>query len=156
MLAARRCGMPDEAVQTHADCLRLMKYAVKTVHGISEHNFKGTPFEPRSLRGGVTRRSQAGVGDPGDLRLPCRDARRDASAQASAEAARRREVTKAGNIHPNALLGAFPVLGADGALGGVELERPLPWAGSASSTPECVDTATQAQGRKTKTLLTLV
>ena len=46
MLAARRCGMPDEAVQTHADCLRLMKYAVKTVHGISEHNYKGTPFEP--------------------------------------------------------------------------------------------------------------
>ena len=46
MLAARRCGMPDEAVKTHADCLRLMKYAVKTVHGISEHNYKGTPFEP--------------------------------------------------------------------------------------------------------------
>ena len=46
MLAAHRCGMPDSAVQTHADCLKLMKYAVKTVHGISEHNYKGPPFEP--------------------------------------------------------------------------------------------------------------
>jgi hypothetical protein len=46
MLAARRCGMPDTAVQTHADCLQLMKYTVKTVHGISESNYHGTTFEP--------------------------------------------------------------------------------------------------------------
>ena len=35
MLAAR---------QTHADCLSLMKYTGKTVHGISEENYHGTPF----------------------------------------------------------------------------------------------------------------
>jgi hypothetical protein len=46
MLAARRCGMPETAVQTHADCLRLMKYTVKTVHGISKNNYHGTHFEP--------------------------------------------------------------------------------------------------------------
>ena len=46
MLAARRCGMPDHAVRTHADSLKLMKYTVKTVHGISEDNYQGTPFSP--------------------------------------------------------------------------------------------------------------
>jgi hypothetical protein len=46
MLAARRCGMPGHSVKTHADALRLMTYAVKTVHGISESNYKGTLFEP--------------------------------------------------------------------------------------------------------------
>lgn len=46
MLAARRCGMPEESVQTHADVLRLMKYAVKTVHGVSDQNYRGTVFEP--------------------------------------------------------------------------------------------------------------
>ena len=46
MLAARRCGMPETAVQTHADCLNLMKYTVKTIHGISENNYHGTTFEP--------------------------------------------------------------------------------------------------------------
>jgi hypothetical protein len=45
MLAARRCGMPANAVSTHAEALRLMKYAVKTIHGISEINYQGTPFE---------------------------------------------------------------------------------------------------------------
>ena len=45
MLAARRCGMPETAVQTHADCLNLMKYTVKTIHGISENNYHGTTFE---------------------------------------------------------------------------------------------------------------
>ena len=44
MLAARRCGMPDHAVRTHADSLQLMKYTVKTVHGISEEDYHGTPF----------------------------------------------------------------------------------------------------------------
>ena len=46
MLTARRCGMPDSAVKTHADCLALMKYTVKTVFGISEDNYRGTPFAP--------------------------------------------------------------------------------------------------------------
>ena len=45
MLAARRCGMPTNVVSTHAEALRLMKYAVKTIHGISEQNYQGTPFE---------------------------------------------------------------------------------------------------------------
>ncbi|KAI2505456.1 hypothetical protein MHU86_8979 [Fragilaria crotonensis] len=46
MLAARRCGMPETAVQTHADCLKLMKYTIKTVHGVSASNYHGTTFEP--------------------------------------------------------------------------------------------------------------
>jgi hypothetical protein len=46
MLAARRCGMPDHAVQTHAQSLQLMKYTVKTVYGISEDSYQGTPFAP--------------------------------------------------------------------------------------------------------------
>jgi hypothetical protein len=46
MLAARRCGMPESVVQTHADCLNLMKYTVKTFHGVSESNYHGTLFEP--------------------------------------------------------------------------------------------------------------
>ena len=46
MLAARRCGMPVEAVRTHAKALELMKYTVKTVHGISESSYFGTAFEP--------------------------------------------------------------------------------------------------------------
>ena len=36
MLAARRLRMPRNAVQTHAEALRLMAYYVKTVYGISE------------------------------------------------------------------------------------------------------------------------
>ncbi|KAI2505070.1 hypothetical protein MHU86_9346 [Fragilaria crotonensis] len=50
MLAARRCGMPETAVQTHADSLKLMKYTVKTVHGISESNYHGTTFERMSFQ----------------------------------------------------------------------------------------------------------
>lgn len=46
MLAAKRCGMPDHAVNTHAKCLKFVKYVVKTVHGISKENYMGTPFEP--------------------------------------------------------------------------------------------------------------
>lgn len=41
MLAARRCGM-----STHAEALEFMKYTVKTLYGISEANYQGTPFEP--------------------------------------------------------------------------------------------------------------
>jgi hypothetical protein len=46
MLAARRCGMPIHAVQTHAQSLELMKYTVKTVYGISDDSYQGTPFAP--------------------------------------------------------------------------------------------------------------
>ena len=46
MLAARRCGMPESAVQTHADCLKLMKYTIKTIHGTSDDNYYGTNIEP--------------------------------------------------------------------------------------------------------------
>ncbi|KAI2509666.1 hypothetical protein MHU86_4786 [Fragilaria crotonensis] len=46
MLAARRLGMPDNAIKTHADALRFMQYTVKTIHGISEDSYEGTPFEP--------------------------------------------------------------------------------------------------------------
>ena len=46
MLAARRCGMPTNAVKTHATALELMQYTVKTVYGASEASYKGTPFEP--------------------------------------------------------------------------------------------------------------
>jgi hypothetical protein len=45
MLAPRRCGMPINVVSTHAEALRLMKCAVKTIHVISEQNYQGTPFE---------------------------------------------------------------------------------------------------------------
>ena len=38
--------MPDHAVRTHAGILELMKYTIKTVHGISEDNYHGTPFSP--------------------------------------------------------------------------------------------------------------
>jgi hypothetical protein len=46
MLAARRLGMPGNAIKTHADALRFMQYSVKTIHGISEDSYEGTPFEP--------------------------------------------------------------------------------------------------------------
>ncbi|KAI2501852.1 hypothetical protein MHU86_12617 [Fragilaria crotonensis] len=46
MLAARRCGMPLNAIQTHAEALQFMQYTVKTVHGISADNYSGTPFAP--------------------------------------------------------------------------------------------------------------
>ena len=46
MLAARRCGMPENAVMTHAAALELMRYTVKTVYGISEASYQGTALEP--------------------------------------------------------------------------------------------------------------
>ena len=46
MLSARRFGMPENAIKTHADSLQFMRYAVKTIYGISEDNYLGTPFEP--------------------------------------------------------------------------------------------------------------
>ena len=47
ILAARRCGMPTHAIHTHAEALQFMKYTVKTVYGISDDNYHGTPFKPR-------------------------------------------------------------------------------------------------------------
>ena len=46
MLAARRCGMPENAIRVHAEALELMQYTVKTVYGVSEDNYHGTSFEP--------------------------------------------------------------------------------------------------------------
>ena len=46
MLAARRCGMPKNAIRLHAEALQFMRYTVKTVYGISEENYSGTIFEP--------------------------------------------------------------------------------------------------------------
>lgn len=46
MLAARRCGMPTNAISTHAKCLQHMKYSVKTHHGISLETYQGTPQSP--------------------------------------------------------------------------------------------------------------
>jgi hypothetical protein len=46
MLAARRCGMPKNAIRLHSEALQFMKYTIKTVYGISETNYTSTPFEP--------------------------------------------------------------------------------------------------------------
>lgn len=46
MLAARRCGMPPNAVSTHASALQFMRYSVKTIYGVSEATYTGTEFEP--------------------------------------------------------------------------------------------------------------
>jgi hypothetical protein len=46
MLAARRCGMPDNAIRTHAETLEKMKYRVKTTYGISEGYYQGKPDAP--------------------------------------------------------------------------------------------------------------
>jgi hypothetical protein len=46
MMAARRCGMPENAIRTHATALQFMRFTVKTIHGVSETNYSGTPFEP--------------------------------------------------------------------------------------------------------------
>jgi hypothetical protein len=45
MLAAHCCEILTNAVSTHAEALRLMKYSVKTIHGKSDKNYHGTPFE---------------------------------------------------------------------------------------------------------------
>lgn len=46
MLAARRCGMPENAIRTHSSALQLMQYAVKTVYGVSIDKYQGTDIEP--------------------------------------------------------------------------------------------------------------
>jgi hypothetical protein len=46
MMAARRCGMPPNAIKTHAETLESMKYKVKTAFGISEDSYSGEPGKP--------------------------------------------------------------------------------------------------------------
>ena len=46
MIAARRCGMPDNAIRLHADTLEGMKYKVKTTFGTSEKFYTGEPGAP--------------------------------------------------------------------------------------------------------------
>jgi hypothetical protein len=46
MLAARRSGMPANAIRIHSEALQFMKYTVKTAYGISDKSYQGTPFEP--------------------------------------------------------------------------------------------------------------
>ena len=46
MLAARRCGMPVNAIRLHSEALQFMKYTVKTFYGVSEINYSGTEFAP--------------------------------------------------------------------------------------------------------------
>jgi hypothetical protein len=46
MLAARKCGIPSNAIRTYADALAFMKYQGKTIHVISSENYQGTPLAP--------------------------------------------------------------------------------------------------------------
>jgi hypothetical protein len=46
MLAARRCGLPENSIKTHATCLEQMKYSVKTAYSISQDTYQGTPHSP--------------------------------------------------------------------------------------------------------------
>ena len=46
MMACRRLGMPVNAIRCQADALKHMRYAVKTVYGISESQYAGTDLEP--------------------------------------------------------------------------------------------------------------
>jgi hypothetical protein len=46
MIACRRLGMPPSAIQTQAESLRLMRYAIKHAYDVSEDEYQGTIFEP--------------------------------------------------------------------------------------------------------------
>lgn len=46
MLAARRCGMPTNAIQIHADTLERMQYKVKIAFGISNQHYSGEQGKP--------------------------------------------------------------------------------------------------------------
>ena len=46
MLAARRCGMPDQSIRIHAETLQKMEYAVKTQFGTSTGTYTGSKEEP--------------------------------------------------------------------------------------------------------------
>jgi hypothetical protein len=39
MIACRRLGMPSSAIQTQAEALRLMRYAIKHAYGVSEDEY---------------------------------------------------------------------------------------------------------------------
>ena len=46
MMAARRCGMAENAIRIHAATLENMKYKVKTSYGISDKYYTSQPGEP--------------------------------------------------------------------------------------------------------------
>ena len=46
MMAARRCGMPSNAIRVHSDTLENMKYRVKTIFGVSDCHYNGAPDAP--------------------------------------------------------------------------------------------------------------
>ena len=46
LMAARRCGMPENAVVLHGETLQNMQYKVKTIHGVSDAAYHGTLAEP--------------------------------------------------------------------------------------------------------------
>jgi hypothetical protein len=43
MMAARRCGMPENAIRLHANTLERMQYKVKTAFGTSDTYYTGAP-----------------------------------------------------------------------------------------------------------------
>ena len=67
MMAARRCGMPPNAIKTHAETLESMKYKVKTAFGISEDSYSGELGKPLFWHRARQRRLS------GSLANPCRD-----------------------------------------------------------------------------------
>jgi hypothetical protein len=46
MMAARRCGMPSNAIRVHSDTLENMKYRVETTFGVSDGHYNGAPDAP--------------------------------------------------------------------------------------------------------------
>jgi hypothetical protein len=46
MTAARRCGMPTNSIQVHADTLEGRKYKVKTTFGTSSAQYTGMSNKP--------------------------------------------------------------------------------------------------------------
>ena len=52
MMAARRCGMPENAIKVHVDTLEGMKYKVKTLFRTSSGQYTGDPNKPLFRRTG--------------------------------------------------------------------------------------------------------
>jgi hypothetical protein len=46
MIACRRLGMPEHAIQCQAETLRRMRYSVKHTYGTSQQEYTGSPTEP--------------------------------------------------------------------------------------------------------------
>ena len=46
MIACRRLGMPEHAIQCQAETLRMMRYSVKHAYGTSQHEYTGSATEP--------------------------------------------------------------------------------------------------------------